>query len=170
MRFEMRELCFNLLRDWCDGLISLQIRKLGDPTIDGAFHCRACKVFHGRCPDAVYSLVYMYRETRDEKYLEAARAQKKIGKSLEAKVVLYAEGELYDFVSSVKELLPVVLIVSQVEVVNGKGGESSDVAGLGIEVKNADGAKCERCWSFSDTVGQDAEHPTLCARCAQIVK
>ena len=67
----MRELCFNLLRDWCDGLISLQIRKLGDPTIDGAFHCRACKVFHGRCPDAVYSLVYMYRETRDEKYLEA---------------------------------------------------------------------------------------------------
>ena len=111
-------------------------------------------------------------ELRDaaNKVLEAARAQKKIGKSLEAKVVLYAEGELYDFVSSVKELLPVVLIVSQVEVVNGKGGESSDVAGLGIEVKNADGAKCERCWSFSDTVGQDAEHPTLCARCAQIVK
>ena len=70
----MRELCFDLLRDWCDGLISLQIRKLGDPTIDGAFHCRACKVFHGRCPDAVYPLVYMYRETRDEKYLEAAKA------------------------------------------------------------------------------------------------
>ena len=69
----MRELCFDLLRDWCDGLISLQIRKLGDPTIDGAFHCRACKVFHGRCPDAVYPLVYMYRETRDEKYLEAAK-------------------------------------------------------------------------------------------------
>ena len=42
--------------------------------------------------------------------------------------------------------------------------------GLGIEVKNADGAKCDRCWSFSDTVGQDADHPTLCARCAQIVK
>ena len=111
-----------------------------------------------------------YAVPKGSTVLEAARAQKKIGKSLEAKVVLYAEGELYDFVSSVKELLPVVLIVSQVEVVNGKGGESSDVAGLGIEVKNADGAKCERCWSFSDTVGQDAEHPTLCARCAQIVK
>jgi len=111
-------------------------------------------------------------ELRDSanKVLEAARAQKKIGKSLEAKVVLYAEGELYDFVSSVKELLPVVLIVSQVEVVNGNGGEASDIAGLGIEVKNADGTKCERCWSFSDTVGQDADHPTLCARCAQIVK
>ena len=70
----MKSLCFDLLRDWCDGLISLQIRGIGDSTIDGAFHCRACKVFHGRCPDAVYPLVYMYKVTREEKYLDAAKA------------------------------------------------------------------------------------------------
>jgi len=111
-------------------------------------------------------------ELRDaaNKILEVARGQKKIGKSLEAKVTLYAEGELYDFVKSVEEQLPIVLIVSQVEVINGKGGDASDIEGLGIEVSNADGHKCERCWSFSETVGQDAEHPTLCARCAKIVK
>jgi isoleucyl-tRNA synthetase len=26
--------------------------------------------------------------------------------------------------------------------------------------------KCERCWHYVDTVGSDAEHPTLCGRCA----
>lgn len=70
----MKNLCFDLLKEWCDGLISLQLRGIGDPTIDGAFHCRACKVFHGRCPDAVYPLVYMYKVTREEKYLDAAKA------------------------------------------------------------------------------------------------
>lgn len=110
-------------------------------------------------------------EIRDaaNKVLESARAQKKIGKSLEAKVILYAEGELYSFVSSVKELMPVVLIVSQVEVKEGSGGDQSDVEGLGIEVVSAEGEKCERCWSFSETVGSDSKHPTLCKRCASIV-
>ena len=70
----MKKLCFDLLKDWCDGLLSTQIANIGDPTIDGAFHCRACKVFHGRCPDAVYPLVYMYKETKEEKYLDAAKA------------------------------------------------------------------------------------------------
>ncbi len=111
-------------------------------------------------------------ELRDaaNKVLESARAQKIIGKPLEAKVTLYAEGEVYDFAAAVKELLPTVLIVSQVELVNGKGGEESDFAGLGITVSHADGEKCERCWSFSDSVGKDSEHPTLCARCAAIIK
>ncbi|MBQ7294020.1 MAG: hypothetical protein IJW79_09820 [Clostridia bacterium] len=70
----MKKLCFDLLKTWCDGLLSLRVRGFGDPTIDGAFHCRACKVFHGRCPDAIYPLVYMYKATRDEKYLDAAKA------------------------------------------------------------------------------------------------
>ena len=30
--------------------------------------------------------------------------------------------------------------------------------------------KCERCWIHRDTVGADQEHPTLCARCASVVK
>ncbi|MFV0498151.1 MAG: isoleucine--tRNA ligase [Candidatus Fimivivens sp.] len=111
-------------------------------------------------------------EIRDSvnKVLEAARAQKKIGKSLEAKVILHAEGTLYDLAVSVKELLPMVLIVSQVEVSNVPGGETSDIDGLGIEVFSADGVKCERCWSFSDTVGKNHDHATLCARCAAIIK
>ena len=38
---------------------------------------------------------------------------------------------------------------------------------LSFSVEKADGAKCERCWSYSETVGTIAEHPTLCKRCAE---
>ena len=41
---------------------------------------------------------------------------------------------------------------------------------LKVTVKPAAGHKCERCWVYSDTVGQDPEHPTLCTRCAAVVK
>lgn len=104
------------------------------------------------------------------KALELARTAKVIGKSLEAKVILSCEGELLDFVGSVKETLPMVFIVSQVEIKEGAEGDfAGDVAGLKVTVAKADGQKCERCWIYSDTVGQCAEHPTLCARCAKVL-
>ena len=37
-------------------------------------------------------------------------------------------------------------------------------------MSQAKGEKCERCWMHSPTVGADADHPTLCARCAQVVR
>ena len=36
-------------------------------------------------------------------------------------------------------------------------------------VESAEGGKCDRCWCYSETVGANAEHPTLCARCAAVV-
>ena len=39
-----------------------------------------------------------------------------------------------------------------------------------MTVEKAHGEKCERCWIYSETVGSDAEHPTLCARCANEIK
>lgn len=107
---------------------------------------------------------------RSINFWRPARGQKKIGKSLEAKVVLHADGELYDFLCSVQELMPAVLIVSQVEITKAAGGESGEIEGLGVEILSAEGTKCERCWSFSGTVGADHDHPTLCARCASIVQ
>jgi len=95
------------------------------------------------------------------KALEEARNQKLIGQSLQAKVILKAEGNLLEFLKSVEDLLPTVFITSQVEITSGKGFE--------VEVKLADGEKCERCWIYSDTVGQNAGHPTLCHRCSHTV-
>ena len=105
-----------------------------------------------------------------QKALELARNEKIIGKPLEAKVSLYADGELYDFLKSVEAQLPEIFITSSVTVENGEGEVKGDVEGLSVTVSKADGEKCERCWKFSDTVGQDKNHPTLCAHCAKVMK
>ena len=104
-------------------------------------------------------------ELRDivNKALEEARGQKLIGKSLEAKVTLNCGKDWYDFAKSVENDLVSAFIVSAVDV------EKSEFDGVNVKVEVAPGEKCERCWTHSDTVGKCAEHPTLCARCAEIV-
>ena len=105
-----------------------------------------------------------------QKALEVARRDKIIGKPLEAKVTLHADGELAEFLGGVKEALPEIFITSGVEIEGGEGEFKGDVEGLSVSVSKADGEKCERCWKFSTTVGSCAEHPTLCAECAQTMK
>lgn len=39
-----------------------------------------------------------------------------------------------------------------------------------VEVEQAEGQKCERCWMYSKTVGQDKDNPTICNRCSQAIK
>ena len=112
-------------------------------------------------------------EMRDDvkKALELARAEKVIGASLDAKVTLYAEGELYDFAESVKDILPTVFMVSDFELQKGQGGSfKGEVEGMSVTATHAEGEKCARCWSFGNTVGKDAQHPTICARCAEVIK
>ncbi|MCR4396163.1 MAG: hypothetical protein NUW07_05465, partial [Candidatus Saccharicenans sp.] len=41
---------------------------------------------------------------------------------------------------------------------------------LAVEVQRAEGQKCERCWNFSASVGQDPDYPALCQRCSQVLK
>ncbi|MBQ1183193.1 MAG: isoleucine--tRNA ligase [Clostridia bacterium] len=105
-----------------------------------------------------------------KKALELARTEKIIGASLEGAVTVFASGEQYTFLKSVEDILSTVFIVSSVELVEGDGGEHKGDSGIGVTVTHAAGEKCERCWSFSETVGKDAEHPTLCERCRNIVK
>ena len=104
-----------------------------------------------------------------KKALEIARTAKVIGASLESAVTIYATGEQLEFLRSVEPILTTVLIVSAVEIKEGDGGEFKGDSGIGVTVVHASGDKCESCWSYSDTVGEDAEHPTLCARCRAIV-
>ncbi len=105
------------------------------------------------------------------KVLEGHRQNKTIGNSLEAKVLLYAEGEALEILKSVEKDLPTLIIVSQVEVHEGaaEGEEATGRNDLKVTVKPADGHKCERCWTYSESVGQNAAHPDLCDRCAAVV-
>lgn len=106
-----------------------------------------------------------------QKALELARKDKVIGSSLEAKVTLHCTGELYDFVVSVKNDLKDVFIVSQVDLEENDSGNyvAENVNGLSVTISRANGKKCERCWSFSDTVGKNSNNENICSRCADIL-
>ena len=93
--------------------------------------------------------------------LESARAEKKIGKSLEAKVRLTVPAASAFLADMDADALADVLIVSQAEAEAG--------VDLSVQVEPAQGMKCERCWKILPSVGRDSAHPTLCARCAAVV-
>jgi isoleucyl-tRNA synthetase len=106
--------------------------------------------------------------------LEMARKERQIGSSLEAEVKLYARGGLMEFLRSYLQDLPMVFIVSGVtlaELSENRSGIlwSQTVEDLGVEVVKATGQKCERCWNYRPSVGQDARYPTLCDRCVKVV-
>ena len=88
---------------------------------------------------------------------------------LEAKVTLYAESDEYDFLKGKEELLKEIFIVSGVKILENRRNEDSEVP-IGIKVEKADGHKCERCWMYSETVGEDKDHPTICHRCSENIK
>ncbi|MPN14340.1 Isoleucine--tRNA ligase [bioreactor metagenome] len=108
-----------------------------------------------------------------KKALELARTSKLIGSSLEANVELYCTGSLFDFLSSLAEELKTIFIVSGLSIQSSAAPKEAfcgePTKGLAVVVKKAGGQKCDRCWVYSDTVGTNQEHPTLCDRCAKIV-
>jgi isoleucyl-tRNA synthetase len=105
------------------------------------------------------------------KILENARRDKKIGNSLDAKVDIYAEGEALEVLRRVEKNLPTLLIVSQAVLHEGlEGGEKTARQDLAVAVSPAEGHKCERCWTYDVTVGDDPEYPTLCHRCVEVLK
>ena len=104
------------------------------------------------------------------KKLELARADKTIGHSLNAKVTIHADGEKYDFLKSVEGELLQVFIVSALEIVKDSKKDEDSNLGIAVEITVAEGEKCERCWMYSTTVGQDKENPTICHRCSENLK
>ena len=100
------------------------------------------------------------------KELENARAEKIIGHSLNAKVTIYAEADQYKFLKENLDLLRTVFIISDLEVLE---NERKDEIKLGVKVEQAPGEKCERCWMYSTTVGEDKENPTICHRCSEAI-
>ncbi|WP_423801647.1 isoleucine--tRNA ligase [Neobacillus sp. SAB-20_R2A] len=116
-----------------------------------------------------------FMKLRDDvlKALEEARNAKVIGKSLTAKVTLYVNDNTKALLDSVSENLKQLFIVSGFEVAGAYDEAPEDGLKLdtaAIVVTKAEGETCERCWVVTPDVGQDAEHSTLCPRCAQVVK
>jgi isoleucyl-tRNA synthetase len=103
---------------------------------------------------------------RDEanKALEIKRKDKFIGNALEAKLIFYLPDEDVKLLEHYKDFLPALFIVSEV------GIHHSDSQELNVVVEKASGAKCERCWNWSASVGKFEAHPRICERCFNAVK
>ncbi|MDM5213458.1 isoleucine--tRNA ligase [Peribacillus sp. NJ4] len=107
------------------------------------------------------------------KALEEARNQKVIGKSLNAKVMVYVNEETKNLLDSIKESFEQLFIVSEFEIAGDVASaptEAVKLEDIAILVTKAEGETCERCWNVSKEVGHVEEHPTLCPRCATVVK
>jgi len=109
------------------------------------------------------------RMVRDEvlKALEDARNNKLIGTGLEAQVTVAAADPVYSVLSRHADQLRYLFIVSAVNLVQAAG---NGTGGVRVEVKKADGLKCERCWNYSTHVGEDKKYPTVCERCSAVLK
>ncbi|HEC92964.1 MAG TPA: isoleucine--tRNA ligase, partial [Candidatus Atribacteria bacterium] len=110
------------------------------------------------------------------KALELKRQKGYIGNSLEAQVNIYTEDqEIYDYLKSFKGQLETIFIVSKVKLVYGEKDLISDIYQgeempvIKVLVTKAPGNKCERCWGYSETVGEDQEYPTICHKCAKVM-
>jgi isoleucyl-tRNA synthetase len=140
----------------------------------------------GRHEDSVHMAVFPSPEPADEaligqwqtlldvragamKALEEARAQKQIASSLEARLTLSAPAATIDALrghdakgNTFPGNLANLFIVSQVAL-------NVSAEPLSVEVARAAGAKCERCWTYSEKVGRLAIHPGVCERCADVL-
>jgi isoleucyl-tRNA synthetase len=131
------------------------------------------------------------------KCIEIARQAKAAGASQECRVVLHVEdAEFAKILNAMKgddkllakpestngiDDLRFILMTSQVQIVStteevrsacpefnllAKDTES----GATIGVAKALGKKCDRCWYYTESVGEDHEHSDICSRCADVVR
>ncbi len=99
--------------------------------------------------------------------LETLRANKSIGKGLDAAVtIVVTEGSDENLVlRRYEDALPEFLNVSQATVQS--VAATKDSAAILIKAEVAAGSKCERCWRVVPDVGFDARWPSVCSRCAE---
>lgn len=96
------------------------------------------------------------------KALDGQRKAGKIHSSLQAKVIVTTPDKVHlSYLRSFKDLAS-ICIVSQLKLQEGQTET--------IEIYQADGLKCARCWNWRTDVGQSPAHPALCARCTQVVE
>ena len=99
------------------------------------------------------------RELRDvvNKDIEALRAEGKVGASLQAEIGLSLPPADHALIASLGADAKFVFITSVLALAQGEA--------MRVEVRPSAAPKCERCWHYSPSVGEDADHPTLCGRC-----
>ncbi|QDV33304.1 isoleucine--tRNA ligase [Tautonia plasticadhaerens] len=105
--------------------------------------------------------------------LEKLRAAKEIGSNQEALVTLGSpDPEVRERLANLRDHLESKFIVSDVVIAEDRPEGATDLPdrNLWFLVRKSTYPKCERCWNLRRSVGQDEEHPTLCARCSRVIR
>jgi isoleucyl-tRNA synthetase len=105
--------------------------------------------------------------------LEEARKDKRLATAQEAAVILgTTDAQLYDKLKAQAAALKTLAQVAElgVEPQPREGQESPEIPGLYIAIQPAAGGKCVRCWFRYPGVGDDPNHPHVCARCRQVLE
>ncbi len=100
------------------------------------------------------------------KALEEKRVAGIIGSSFDARInILTKTRDRYTFLQSLRDELPEIFKVSQVEITFKEDNASE----LSVKIKKAEGKKCPRCWNYSLEMGSNIEHPLICDNCRKAV-
>ncbi len=120
-----------------------------------------------------YNKLFAYRDDV-MKALELARAEKLIGKSLDASVTIYVkDADTMAFFKSFEDELRDIFICSEVKLSSdaaADGAFTETETGIAVRVDAMQGTKCDRCWYVKNDCTDLGEDQNLCARCMNIVK
>ena len=101
------------------------------------------------------------------KRLEALRQGGEVGSSLEAMVILKSDDpKLNERLTNGLEILPELFIVSKVRIADDFGSQAlrDERLMLTVDARKAPGAKCQRCWIYSEAVTDG-----VCPKCQEVI-
>lgn len=105
--------------------------------------------------------------------LETLRTKGEIGSPLDADVAIYASGKDLEALQGFGEELKFLMITSGGRAISADDrppdAVETEIAGIALSVRKTGNPKCSRCWHQTDDVGNDPEHPDICARCVSNV-
>lgn len=95
--------------------------------------------------------------------LEGLRQGKEIASNQQGCVTIFCSDELAGIVNGFGlEQFAALCIVSEVKL---QGGAAETT----IEARKSSYEKCQRCWNYWPSVGDDSDYPDLCQRCVEVV-
>ncbi|MEV4885284.1 hypothetical protein MRBLMN1_003820 [Chitinophaga ginsengisegetis] len=69
---ELTTLSEQLLEQWGESLLALQVNQPQVKGLHGGILCPACATIHGRCGDAIFPLLYLANKRKEQRYADAA--------------------------------------------------------------------------------------------------
>ena len=100
--------------------------------------------------------------------IEKKRAEKLIGSSLEANVIIYVKEDLKKKIEEIN--FDEIAITSSFQLLDYKNKKDyfalEEIDDVAVTVEKTDGQKCERCWKYTDIL-QDKQ---ICQRCDEAIK